>query len=334
MNKINTGLLLGILSLVSVNSVATELLKMGSLAPGLSPFTINTAFAKVVNDNVDGIEIQVSATGSGMSHVLKTAQNRMDFAISSPAGNWMMIHKEGPFKTIEDAPELEKNLGHILSYSLGPEHFVVFDDSGIESLDDIKGRNVFIGPPAGSATRTAERMIEMQTGYKAGVDYKAVAMSWGAALDAFQDGKIDMLAAPANVPGPGFQQIALMHDIRLLSLDASKVKDDFFSTPGFKLTTIPAGAYGDKQANAEAVTTYEAWVGIGTRMTMPEETVYKITKAFWENVDSIRSQAKWLENTLTLQNATSVIPSRLHPGALKYYREIGIEPEAPLDFRQ
>ena len=99
---------------------AADFYKLGSLAPGMSPFTINTAFASVVNKYVPDTKIQVSATGTAMRHMLLTAQGKMDFFMGSPIGVFLMHKQIGPFKKLKNGPKLVKNLAHIFTYEIGP----------------------------------------------------------------------------------------------------------------------------------------------------------------------------------------------------------------------
>ncbi len=301
---------------------AADFYKMGSLAPGMSPFTINTAFASMVNKYVPDTKIQVSATGTAMRHQLLTAQGKMDFYMGSPIGVFLMHKQIGPYKKLKNGPALVKKIAHIFTYEIGPYNYVTYANSGIRKVADIKGKNVFIGPPAGAATRIVRTMIKSQAGYVDGKDYKKVNMGWSAAIQAFQDKKFDVLVVPANPPSPAIQQIALQNKIRLLSIDISK-QGKLLRTPGRTKRVIPADAYGANQVNDKPVPTLGALVGLGTRANMPAEKVYAMTKAFWEHIDEVHAAAPWMKQVVNLKAALEVVPGKLHPGAEKYYREIG-----------
>ena len=301
---------------------AAEFYKLGSLAPGMSPFTINTAFAAVVNKYVPDTKIQVSATGTGMRHMLLTAQGKMDFFMGSPIGVFLMHKQIGPFKKLKNGPELVKKIAHIFTYEIGPYTYVTYADSGIKTLADLKGKNVFVGPPAGAATRIVKTMIKSQVGYVDGKDYKKVNMGWSAAIQAFQDKKFDVLVVPANPPSPAIQQIALQNKIRLLSVDISK-QGKLLRTPGRTKRVIAADAYGANQVNDKPITTLGALVGMSVRADMPAATVYAITKALWHPNNRGVLDAPWIKTVINLESALEVVPGKLHPGAEKYYREIG-----------
>lgn len=307
---------------------AKDFYKLGSLAPGMTPFTVNTAFATIVNKHLKDVEIQVSATGTGMRHQLLTAKGRMDFYMSSPIGQFLMEKQVGPFKKLKNGKELSGKLRHIFAYEIGPYHYVTYADSGITKLSDLKGKKVFIGPPGGAATRVVAIMIKLQTGLVAGKDFEKLNMGWSAAIQAFQDKKYDVMVIPTNPPSPAIQQIALTSKVRLLPLDISKM-GPLLKTPGRTIRSIDPTVYGKNMVTRKPVPTLGALVGVGVRADMPADTVYKITKAFWEHVAEAHAAAVWMKNAINLKNALTVVPFGLHPGAARYYKEKGLKIPSP-----
>ena len=323
----NTGIALvaGVaLALGAGAAQSKEFYKMGSLAPGMSPFTVNTAFATIVNKHVENVQIQVSATGTGIRHQLLVSKGKMDFFMTGPIGQWLMEKQIGPFKKLKNGRELSGRLRNIFTYEIGPYHYVTYADSGITKIADLKGRKVFVGPPGGAATRVVMQMIENQTGMIAGEDFTRINMGWSAAIQAFQDRKFDVLVFPANAPSPAIQQIALSNRLRLLPVDLSR-QAELLRTPGRTIRNIDPTLYGKNMVNTEPVTTLGAMVGIGVRADMPEGVVYRITRAFWENIAEAHATAVWMKNTVNLKVALAVIPFGMHPGAARYYREKGLE---------
>ncbi len=113
---------LGIMAIgIAANSQA-DLYRVTSIAPGMSPFVVNTAIAKVVGKHVPGVDMQVRATGAATRHVVEAATGKVDFFFNSGTINWLMVKNLGPCKKMENAPELEKNLGMIFNYEIGPYH--------------------------------------------------------------------------------------------------------------------------------------------------------------------------------------------------------------------
>lgn len=306
---------------------AAELYRVTSIAPGMSPFVVNTAIAKLVSKHVPGVEFQVRATGAATQHFVEAGQGKVDFLFGSSTINWLMAERIGPYAKMEAAPELEKNIGMIFSYQIGPYHYIVDADSGIESLEDIAGRTVFAGPPGGAATGVVIRQIEAATGLKPEEDYTVARFGFDAAIQAFQDGKIDMIVLSTNVPSPSVEQFALTKRIRLIGIPEDKI---ITAATGGTKNLIAADAYGANQVNAEPVWTHGAIVNFSARMDLDEEVVYRVTKAIWENVSELHEAASWMPGVIRKEDALLFIPNRLHPGAERYYREIGMEIPEPL----
>ena len=320
----------GVIAIAMASPSHAELYRVTSIAPGMSPFVVNTAIAKVVGKHVPGVDMQVRATGAATRHVVEAATGKVDFFFNSGTINWLMVKNLGPYKKLENAPELEKNLGMIFNYEIGPYHYITRADSGIEKLEDIAGRKVFAGPPGGAAKRVCLGNIKDASGLVGGKDFEAVDFGFDAAIQAFQDDKIDVIVLSTNVPSSSVSQFALTKKIRLIDIDVTKLKIN--PLIGRTINVIAPDAYGDNQVNTSPTRTHGALVNFSARMDLDEEVVYQVTKAIWEHVDELHEAAAWMKDTVSLENALELIPMRLHPGAERYYREIGMAIPEPATY--
>ena len=308
---------------------ATEYIKMSTLGGGSSPNLVMTTFATIVNQKSGGaIEVQVNATGAATKHAIEAAQGKIDLFMFSPLVHNFMTQKKAMYAKVENAPELAKKLRGLFSFPIGVYHVAAFADSGIASFKDIKGKKVFLGPPAGAATRVMTDLVTALTGYKEDKDYQAVKLGWAAAEQAFQDGQIDVYMNPTNAPSPVFEQVALTRKIRFLGIPQDELKNPkveaLYKRPGGALGVIPKGIYGKNQVNDSDVTTIRSIVGIGAGEHVSADVVYKMVKTFWENVGSESKGTPWLRN-IKIENAFEQMNVKLHPGAVRYYREIGMK---------
>ena len=314
-------------------SQAKTFYKMGTFPPGTTVFIAMTAFANAVNKYVPDIEIQVSATGPATQHMLMVTQGRMDFTLYAQTAYRLMYKQIGPFKKLKDGPERTKRLAQVFTFPIGLYHFVTYANSGIRKLADIRGKKVFIGPPGGVATRNVKLILESQTGYLPGRDYQQVKMGWGPAAQAFQDRKYDVWIPTTNAPSPQVQQIALTNKIRLLDLDKAKFDHPswkrYNAQPGRILESIGPDVYGKNQVNTKPVVATGAWVGLAARASIPAEAMYRMTKAFWENIGEAHGMAVWMKDAVNIKHAAKHVAGSIHPGAAKYYRERGIAIEKP-----
>jgi len=322
----------GFIAIAIASNSQADLYRVTSIAPGMSPFVVNTAIAKIVGKHVPGVDMQVRATGAATRHIVEAAQGKVDFLFSSSIINLLMMKNLGPYKNMENAPELEKNIGMIFSYQIGPYHYITRADSGIEKLEDIAGRKIFAGPPGGAAKRVCLGNIKLTTGLEGGKDFEAVDFGFDAAIQAFQDDKIDVIVLSTNVPSSSVSQFALTKKIRILDIDTDKISSTWKSFMSATVVEIPPDAYGSNQVNTSTVSTHGALVNFSARMDLDEEVVYQVTKAIWEHVDELHEAAAWMKDTVSLDKALDFIPSRLHPGAERYYREIGMAIPDPVTY--
>lgn len=314
---------------VAQPAAATEYVKMSTLGPGSSPNLVMTTFATIVNQNTGGaIEVQVNATGAATKHAIEAAQGKIDLFMFSPLVHNFMTQKKAMYAKVADAPALSQKIRVLFAFPIGVYHMATYADSGITSLQDLKGRKVFLGPPSGAATRIMGGLVTAVTGYKAGADFEAVKLGWGAAAQAFQDGQLDVYMNPTNAPSPVFQQVALTRKIRFLGIPRDKLQDPkvkaLYDRPGGALGVLPKGIYGKNQVNDGDVIVIKSVVGIGAGEQVKTDVVYTMVKTFWSNVGAESKGTPWLR-ALNRDDVFEQVNAKLHPGAVKYYREIGMK---------
>ena len=190
------------LSLGSAAQAADKRYTIGSLAEGTTPFIVNTAWAQAINKYMPGHKAQVSAVGAATKHAILVARGRMDFSMYAPIQYRLLYKQIGPYRKIKNGPALTEKISQLFSYPIGHYHAVVYADSGIKTFHDIKGKKVFLGPPAGVATRNTTLIVDAMTGYKPGRDFEQIKMGWGAAAQAFQDRKFDVWITVTTSPSP------------------------------------------------------------------------------------------------------------------------------------
>ncbi|MFV0383958.1 TAXI family TRAP transporter solute-binding subunit [Paracoccus sp. (in: a-proteobacteria)] len=307
---------------------ATEYLTLATLGPGSSPYLVMSTFAQIVEDSLGDVKIQVNATGAATQHAMQAAAGKLDFFMWSASVHDAMINGTAMWSKVPQAPELAKELRAVFAFPLGLYHITAYADSGIESLDDIGGKKVFLGPPGGGATIIMRNVIEAATGMVPGKDYEQVNLGWDAATQAFQDGRIDVYINSTNAPSPVIQQLALSRKIRFLGLTPEQIAkaevQAVLNRPGGVMGEIPAGLYGENQANTETTVTLGSIVGVGTSTHDDADTIYRVTKAFWDNLPAMQEKAQWLRN-ISIDNALQDLNLPLHPGAVRYYEEAGMQ---------
>ena len=299
-------------------------LKMATIAPSLGQAITMATFANVVTDNLDGIEIEVSGGGAATLHMMEVGRGNLDLSMTSPVVYNLMSAGKAMYAKEADAPDLAQNLRLLMWFPYGQYHFAVRANSDIMILDDIEGASVFLGPQGGGAYNGARGYIEATTGLAVGEDYEAIKANWQTGFQAFLDGKVDVYVNGCLDPCGQFIQFTETEQLRFIGPedDSGETVDKWLGK--FRYRDMIAPGQYEGQMNSEPVKAWNTAVGIAVRADLDEEIVYKVTKAFWDNLDQITSDAPWAAALDIEYAAERRGLAELHPGAARYYKEAGV----------
>lgn len=190
----------------------------------------------------------------------------------------------------------------------------------IKSVEDLRGKKVSIGAAGSGVYFNA---IDVLTA--AGLTEEDIVpqyQSFADSADALKDGKIDAAFIVAGAPTPAIQELSATSTVYLIPIDGDVAKKVMEASPFYATYTIPAGTYSGQTADIVTVTIKATLI---VSASASEEDVYNITKAIFDNKDSI-PHAKSAE--LSLENATDGMTVPFHKGAAKYFAEKGITVKA------
>lgn len=260
------------------------------------------------------ILVTVEESQGSVQNVKEMAHRPGNYMFTTPPGLVKLAQKGA--KMFKDAnPRYQDIRGLFIIPSL-TMHMVVRKDAGIKTFADLQGKNFLIGKGSFGA-REAERYLEL-FGLKGKVNIIGVELN--AAVQALQNGKIHGFATSSSYPAPNVIEAAANGDIDILSLSEEQI-----ALTGRTRMVIPAGTYAG--VDHDVVTT-SLPVGAYTSTAMDEETAYEITKTFWEQKKALAEANPWWK-AVTF-DSLGVLSTSLHPGAARYYREIGVTIPAEL----
>lgn len=204
--------------------------------------------------------------------------------------------------------------------ALYPEHvqLILASSANVKKLEDLKGKRVGVGAP-GSGTEGDAKAIFQIAGMSY-ADMKVDYLDFGATTSRFKDNQIDAGFVVAGYPTASVMDLALTKDITLMDFDKAFLAKLSKAHPYFVPSVIPANTYGGiaKDVNTPAVMAI-----LVTHDKMPEDVIYKFTKAMFDNIGDIHmSHAKGKE--INLKTALDGLTVPLHPGAAKFYKEKGM----------
>lgn len=288
-------------------------LLMGTGSQGGTYFPLGQEMANVWNDQIDGINVTSTESGASVENLAKILSGEFDLGMTVNLPAYDALEGTGDFegKKVENFAYI----GHIYPEVL---QVVTRESTGITSIEDLKGKRVAIGPP-GSGTQAATKMVLEAYGLKDG-DYEAYQEGFGDAKSKLQDGTIDASFGLLGLPDAGIDELqASVKDVKFLPVSDDAIKF-IEENSGYAAFTIPAGSYEWLEEDVSAASAFA--VLVANTDTVNDDIAYDLAKVMLEHADqNTHPQAKHMtkENAL---NGLGDLP--LHPGAEKYYQEIGI----------
>ncbi|EKO3966903.1 TAXI family TRAP transporter solute-binding subunit [Vibrio fluvialis] len=265
----------------------------------------------------------ISSAGSG-ENVKMLNENEAQFAILQGLyGAWAWAG-EGPYK------ERQTQLRSVSMLWQNVEHFIVRSDlapnGSIADMANMQGKKFSIGSK-NSGTEYSGRQI--MKGLSIDPDsFNLAYLGYSGSASALQNGTIDGMNTPAGVPVGAVTQAfaALGNDIKILSFTDEQIKQ---ANGNYELWTkyvIPANTYPGLD---KPITTIAQPNFLAVRGDISEEDVYQLTKTMYENLAFLQGIHK-ATKAMAIEKAIAGLPLPLHPGAARYYKEVGINIPAQL----
>jgi TRAP transporter TAXI family solute receptor len=284
---------------------------------------------QVMGRDLAGTDTSITLnTGQTLSRsAVKLAAEQIDVAIVPPRAFNAMTRGAGPYREMGDeAKELSGNLRSLFAFTGGALHSIVRADSGINDWSDVAGKRVYIGPPGGNANAQLSSFVNLMSGLTADEDYDTVKMGWGAAVQSFQDGQFDVLNFSTAVGSAAIVQLLLQGDYRFMQAPEGMAESEAYaeflsvgSVPG----GIKAGSYEGVENGDVDVLSYNYTMLVGVNQSMSDDEAYLLTATFWDNLDANGDEIALLKSISKTPFDGNNMP--LHPGAVRYYTDNGIE---------
>jgi uncharacterized protein len=294
-------------------SGSTVDLLMGTGSQGGTYYPLGAEMANVWNKNIENVNVTSTESGASVENLAKIANGEFDLGMTVNLPAYDAYEGKGDFEGRK--VENFAFIGHIYPEVL---QIVTRESLGINSIADLKGKRVAIGPP-GSGTQTAAKIVLAAFGIKDG-DYEAYQEGFGDAKAKLQDGTIDASFGLLGLPDAGIDELqASVKDVKFLEVTGEQLSY-VEENSGYTPYTIKAGSYEWLDKDVNTVSAFA--ILVANTDTVDEDLAYQLTKVMIEKAnENTHQQAKHMtkENAL---NGRGDLP--IHPGAEKYYKEIGI----------
>ena len=275
-------------------------------------YPLGVALANVIGKAMPSLKTSVQATKASVENLnlLQAGRGEIAFTLGDSLSDAWKGNEEAGFKT-----PLKKLRGVAAIY---PNYIqiVARADSGIKTLADLKGKNISVGAPKSGTELNARAIFTA-----AGMTYKDFAkveyLPFGESVELMKNRQLDATLQSAGLGVSALRDLATSVDIVVVTIPADVIKKT--NDPAYLPATIPANTYRGQTTDVQAAAVQNFLV---THEGVSNDTVYGMTKALWTNLDQLTA-AHSAAKAIDIKNALAGMPIPLHPGAEKYYKEVG-----------
>ncbi|WP_296642089.1 TAXI family TRAP transporter solute-binding subunit [Roseinatronobacter sp.] len=292
--------------------VAAQDLSIATGGTGGTYFPYGGGLAEVISNHVDGASASAEVTGASVENVALIARGDSDIAIALADTVYGAYTGTGAFEGRQVG-----ELRALASIYPNAVQIVTLADSGITSLDDLRGKRVSVGAPGSGTEVSAQTLLEAN-----GItydDFEEQRLNFNETADALRDGDIDAGFWSVGPPTSSILNLATTREISMIGMTEAEVAAAIAAEPTFAPYTLRAGLY---EGMAEGVTTISTPNVLIVHADMDEDLAYNITKAMYENVADLIAIHPAANDT-TLEFSVAATPIPFHPGALRYLEEVG-----------
>lgn len=302
----------------SKKSDGTRYVSIGTATVGGAWYSMGGALANVLSKHMSNVKANAAPTGASIENLKSIQQGKMEIGFATT---------DIPYSMYRGINNLEENKSFraLFNNDLIYLALIVTEKSPVRKFTDIKGKKLGTGVPGSSNYIIVEEVLKAHgmtyndvKPFPAGVSQQTTAL---------KDGNIDMFAyvvAGTGGAAPAIVELTTTEKVRFIPLDRKILEKINKTKPYYLIREIPVGW-------AKGITKPVAALAVGTtvciKSDLPDDFVYQIAKTIFEQkkeLDAIHPQWK-----MTNKETVAVdLPVPLHPGAEKYYKEIG----APISY--
>ena len=279
--------------------------------------------AALLTSKIDGLEVTAQASGGSKANILAITEGEAQLGWTQ---NDVMSYAYQGTEDFGGKPV--ETFAAIAAIYPEVVHLVVAKDSGITKVEDLKGKNVGVGAVGSGVYFNAVQILEI-----AGMTLNDIVphyLSFAESAESFQNRQVEAFFVVSAFPNASIVDVALKRPVSILTFEGDQLAQLQAKYTYYVTDTIPAGTYEGLEADVVVPAISAVLVASNE---LDEDLVYSITKTLFEGKDELTNAKKAyisVENavlgvpTSTSDAANGVTGGTFHPGAVKYYKEIGV----------
>lgn len=284
-------------------------LVLASGSSGGTFYVYSGGVAKIINSAYDNIQIQVESSSGSTANLALLETKQVDIGIIGAAPAYMKSNG------INLQPGEKAYTGYRVLTPMYQEHFYALSvNSLFKTFRDLEGKIVATGPLTGGAHGFATNVFNAL-----GMSVKIRNGNVSECASEVSDGRVDALVMPTGHPSPSIMEMESNKKINWIPIVKEDINKILEKCPFYSRAVLPKSTY---KYLTEDYQTIGTWTFVTTTVNLDETAAYYITKALMENLDVLAATHSTGKQSLPENIIYSKVP--IHKGALKYYREIGI----------
>jgi len=296
-----------------------KFISIGTAPPGGAFFVVGGAIAQTVNENGGdtGWEVSAEATSGTQENIRRLDSGELDFALANAAISYFAARGEGDW-------DKSYPVRSVMTLAPNIALFITPQSSGVKTIADLKGKRVVIGPAGAGFEYFVEPILAAHG--VAFSDFTPLYNTQAGAVDLLADGSAAAAFLGGAVPTASIAQACASQDIHFVPFDEPARQKLIQDYPFFNEAVIKAEVYRGQTEPFQGLNVGS--MQLITHETVSEETVYQFTKSLYENRLEVVEKHP-AGKAINPQNIVRNTGIPFHPGAIRYFKEIGIWPETP-----
>ncbi|PIA69189.1 TAXI family TRAP transporter solute-binding subunit [Pseudomonas sediminis] len=275
-------------------------------------YPIGVALSQLYSNGIEGSKTSVQATKASVENLnlLEAGRGELAFALGdSVADAWNGVEDAGfkaPLKKIRAIAGTYPNYIQIVANA----------ESGIKTLEDLKGKRISVGAPKSGTELNARAIFEA-----AGLTYKDMGkvefLPYAESVELIKNRQLDATLQSSGLGMAAIRDLASTMKISFVAIPADVTAK--IDNAAYEAATIPAGTYDGQDADVPTVAITNILV---SHEGVSDEVAYQMTKLMFDNLGRLGT-AHSAAKDIKLETATKNLPIPLHPGAERFYKEAG-----------
>ncbi|MFG6667288.1 TAXI family TRAP transporter solute-binding subunit [Halomonas sp. HNIBRBA4712] len=277
-------------------------------------YPIGGGLAEMINNHIEGAQATAEVTGASVENMGLIMRGDADLATALADTVYQAYTGTGDF----EGRQVE-NIRALASLYPNAVQLVVLAESDIQSIEDLAGKRVSVGAPGSGTELNVNALLESNgISYD---DFEPQRLNFNETADAIRDGDIDAGFWSVGPPTSSIMNLAATRDIRLIGLSDEEIANAQEEEAVFAPYELAADLYDGMD---EAVQTIGIPNVLVVNSDMDEELAYQLTELLFEHTDELIAVHPAANDT-TVEFTMESTPVPLHPGAVRYFEETGVE---------